>query len=95
MNLLKRCALATATIASFTANAQMPGPNRIGMKYGHVPLAKAVDDTIQAALTEKNGKGGVIALDKEGNISFGFNTEGMYRGYVKADGKPVVQVYRD
>ena len=27
--------------------------------------------------------GGLIALDKDGNISMDFNTPGMYRGYRK------------
>ena len=65
------------------------------MKYGKASLSDAVDQTIKTALDEKNGRGGVIALDKDGNIKFGFNTEGMYRGYVKSDGKAVINVYRD
>ena len=65
------------------------------MKYAKASLSDAVDQTIKTALDDKKGRGGVIALDKDGNIKFGFNTEGMYRGYVKADGKPVIQIYRD
>ena len=65
------------------------------MKYAKVSVSDAVDQTIKSALDDKNGRGGVIALDKDGNIKFGFNTEGMYRGYVKSDGKPVIQIYRD
>ena len=65
------------------------------MKYAKVSVSDAVDQTIKSALDDKNGRGGVIALDKDGNIKFGFNTEGMYRGYVKSDGKPVIKIYRD
>ncbi len=65
------------------------------MKYGKASVSDAVDQTIKTALDDKVGRGGVIALDKDGNIKFGFNTEGMYRGYIKSDGKPVVQIYRD
>jgi beta-aspartyl-peptidase (threonine type) len=65
------------------------------MKYARLPVADAVEQTIRTALDGKNGKGGVIALDARGNVKFGFNTEGMYRGYIKSDGKPVVQIYRD
>ena len=65
------------------------------MKYAGVSVAQAVDQTLKAALDDKNGRGGLIALDKDGTVKFGFNTEGMYRGYVKGDGKPVVQIYRD
>jgi beta-aspartyl-peptidase (threonine type) len=65
------------------------------MKYRGASVSDAVDETIRSALDAKHGKGGVIALDGKGTVKFGFNTEGMYRGYVKADGKPVVQIYRD
>lgn len=65
------------------------------MKYAKVSVSDAVDQTIKSALDDKNGRGGVIALHKDGNIKFGFNTEGMHCSYVKADGKAVVQIYRD
>jgi L-asparaginase / beta-aspartyl-peptidase len=65
------------------------------MKYLKLSVSEAVDQTIKSALDEKQGRGGVIALDAKGNFKFGFNTEGMYRGYIKSDGKPVTQVYRD
>ncbi|MBV5267057.1 MAG: isoaspartyl peptidase/L-asparaginase, partial [Burkholderiaceae bacterium] len=54
-----------------------------------------VDQTIQTELTLKKGRGGLIALDAKGNIKFGFNTEGMYRGYVKNNEAPVTMVYKD
>ncbi len=65
------------------------------MKYSKLSVSDAVDQTIQTELTDKNGRGGLIALDAKGNIKFGFNTEGMYRGYIQNDGKPVAMVYRD
>lgn len=65
------------------------------MKYAKVNLSDAVDQTIKSALDNKKGRGGVIALDKDGNVKFGFNTQGMYRGHIRADGKPVIQIYRD
>jgi len=40
------------------------------------------------------GSGGLIALDKDGVIEMEFNTEGMYRGYVRADGEPHTFLYR-
>jgi L-asparaginase / beta-aspartyl-peptidase len=65
------------------------------MKYAKVNVGQAVDDTIKSALDDKKGRGGVIALDKDGDVKFGFNTEGMYRGSIKADGKPIVLIYKD
>jgi beta-aspartyl-peptidase (threonine type) len=65
------------------------------MKYAKKSVSDAVDETIKSTLVDKEGRGGVIALDKDGNIKFGFNTEGMYRGYIRADAKPVVHIYKD
>jgi L-asparaginase / beta-aspartyl-peptidase len=36
----------------------------------------------------------MIAIDKNGNIALPFNTPGMYRGYVDANGKFVTEIYR-
>ena len=65
------------------------------MKYTGTKLSEAVDATIKAALSDKEGRGGVIALDREGTVKFGFNTEGMHRGYIKADGIPVTRSFAD
>jgi len=40
------------------------------------------------------GDGGLIALDKKGNMTMAFNTEGMYRGAITADGKIEVSIYK-
>lgn len=40
------------------------------------------------------GDGGLIALDRKGNIAMPFNTEGMYRGTITADGKIEIQIYK-
>lgn len=39
------------------------------------------------------GDGGLIALDKNGNVAMPFNTEGMYRGAITADGKIEIYIY--
>ena len=40
------------------------------------------------------GTGGMIAIDKSGNIALPFNTSGMYRGYVDPNGKFMTEIYR-
>lgn len=45
-------------------------------------------------LTRIKGDGGLIALDRRGNIAMPFNSEGMLRACVHADGRRVVKVYR-
>jgi beta-aspartyl-peptidase (threonine type) len=41
------------------------------------------------------GDGGLIALDKNGNMAMPFNTEGMYRGTVTKDGKIEILIYKN
>jgi beta-aspartyl-peptidase (threonine type) len=49
--------------------------------------------TVIAKVGKMGGDGGLIALDKKGNMAMSFNTEGMYRGAVTRDGKIEVEIY--
>lgn len=63
------------------------------MKYKNLPLAEAADQVIMIKLKNIGGTGGIIAVDKKGNIAMPFNTTGMFRGYVKADGEMKVAIF--
>lgn len=63
------------------------------MAYGGATVLEAADAVINKTLTNKGGTGGLIALDKDGNVAMPFNTPGMYRGYLKAGGERVVDFY--
>jgi beta-aspartyl-peptidase (threonine type) len=65
------------------------------MEYGKLSLKEAADKVVMDKLVKLGGEGGVIAIDKDGNIAMPFNSLGMYRGYVGADGKAVVEIYKD
>jgi beta-aspartyl-peptidase (threonine type) len=65
------------------------------MEYGKVSLQKAADELVMKRLPALGGDGGLIAVDKNGNIAMPFCTEGMYRGYVREDGKKVVKIYKE
>ncbi len=65
------------------------------MEYSAAPIQQAVDAVIHQKLQKAGGDGGVIAIDKFGNIGVSFNSEGMYRAYVDINGKPVVKIYKD
>ena len=65
------------------------------VEYRGVSIQEAVDTVIQKKLQNLGGDGGVVALDKNGNIGISFNSEGMYRAYIDENGKPVVQIYKD
>ena len=65
------------------------------MEYKSVSLEKAADEIINQKLKNAGGSGGVVALDKNGNIAMPHNTPGMYRGYIHPDGAPHVFIYKD
>jgi len=59
------------------------------------PLAEAADTVINDILVKAGGEGGVIAMDRDGNIVTPFNTEGMYRASINIDGEVTISIYRD
>ena len=63
------------------------------MRYLRQPLAKAARAVI-AKLADLQGDGGLIAVDRRGNIVMPFNSNGMYRACVTASGKRSVAIYR-
>ncbi len=63
------------------------------MEYRNMKVQEAVDLVIHRKLQDLGGDGGVIAIDKAGNIGIAFNSEGMYRAYINEVGKPVVEIY--
>ncbi len=57
-------------------------------------VAKAAADVL-AEVARLGGNGGVIVLDTDGNAALPFNSGGMYRGSIDADGKVVVAIYAE
>ncbi len=53
--------------------------------YKGLSLKEATELVINEKLKKINAEGGLIAIDKFGEISLPFNTKGMYRGYIKSD----------
>jgi beta-aspartyl-peptidase (threonine type) len=64
------------------------------LEYGGKPLREAAEGVL-AKVGRLGGTGGLIAIDRRGNFAMPFNTSGMYRGFIGADGHPRVQIYRD
>jgi len=56
-------------------------------------LARAGEAVINRVIPEAGGDGGAIALGADGSVAFPFNTPGMYRGWIGADGVPHVAIW--
>ncbi len=63
------------------------------MEYKEMPFQEAADFVINQKLKAEGGSGGIIGVDKYGNVAMPFNTSGMYRGYVKP-GEREVLIFR-
>lgn len=65
------------------------------MEYKNYSLEQAGNDVIMKQLPELGGDGGLIAVDNKGNIVMPFNTEGMYRGFIRETGIAEIEIYND
>jgi L-asparaginase / beta-aspartyl-peptidase len=63
--------------------------------YKGMRLEDAANFVVMEKLVEQKGNGGVIAVDKDGNIAMPFNTAGMFRGFVKSSGETAVMIFKD
>ena len=73
------------TLAAYDVSARM--------KYKKLSLEEATNEVIEN-LRKIGGEGGLIAVDALGNVAVPFNSDGMYRGFMTADGEISVEIYR-
>lgn len=64
------------------------------MAYKGFSLEEAVRVVVHEKLPPLDGDGGLIAIDRAGNIVLDFNCPGMYRGQVGADGVFHTAIFR-
>jgi beta-aspartyl-peptidase (threonine type) len=74
------------TVAAYDISARM--------EYAGQSLADAAEQVVMDLLPRYKGRGGLIAIDAQGNLALPFNTEGMYRGYAKVGVAPVTAIYK-
>jgi beta-aspartyl-peptidase (threonine type) len=90
----KTCAVSATGWGEFFIRLSVAHDISAMMEYGGFSLQAAADSVIHKKLPALGGDGGIIALDRLGNISMTFNTEGMYRGYITKKGEPKVLIYK-
>ena len=59
------------------------------------PLAEAAEQVINKDIPKLGGDGGAIALSADGSMAMPFNTDGMFRAWIGADGIAHVAIYSD
>lgn len=65
------------------------------MRYKQMNLQQACDEVLFKQLLPEGGEGGLIAIDKSGNCSLSFNTPGMYRGQMNAEGRIITGIFKE
>lgn len=64
------------------------------MEYKGLSLNEACQKVVMEKLVAIGGEGGLVAIDKQGNIEMPFNSSGMYRAMKKADGTLEIAIYK-
>jgi beta-aspartyl-peptidase (threonine type) len=64
------------------------------MRFGGRTLSAAVREVVQGELTQLQGEGGVVAIDRNGEISMEFNSEGMFRACRRSGEEARISIYR-
>jgi beta-aspartyl-peptidase (threonine type) len=64
------------------------------MEYKGLPLGEAAGYIVNEKLRSQKADGGLIAVDKEGNIAMPFNSNAMFRGYKTSDDRSLVAIFQ-
>ena len=65
------------------------------MEYKGMSLQDAAREVIQKKVPAIGGDGGIVAIDKDGNVAMEFNTAGMYRATMNSKGELVIKIYKE
>lgn len=91
----KTCGVSSTGWGEYFIRSQVAYDISAQMEYQQKSLKEATKDVIQNKLTKLGGTGGVVALDKNSNMSFEFNTAGMYRASMNDKGDLIIKIYND
>jgi beta-aspartyl-peptidase (threonine type) len=90
----KTCAISATGHGEFFIRYTVAHDISALMEYKDMSLETAANLVINEKLVEAGGTGGVIAVDKNGNISMAFNTNMMFRAYAKSTGEKKVGIFK-
>ncbi|SRX52525.1 isoaspartyl peptidase/L-asparaginase family protein [Aequorivita sp. CIP111184] len=65
------------------------------MEYKGMTLQEAASEVIQKKVPALGGDGGIVAIDKDGNVAMEFNTSGMYRATMNSKGELTIGIYKE
>ena len=89
------CAVSSTGWGEFFIRAMVAHDISALMEYKGLSLQEAAREVIQEKVPALGGDGGIVAIDNEGNVAMEFNTAGMYRAHMNADGELVIGIYKE
>ncbi|MFY8127571.1 MAG: isoaspartyl peptidase/L-asparaginase family protein [Chitinophagaceae bacterium] len=89
------CAISCTGWGEFFIRLSMAKAISDRMELKGMSLEEAAKELIHVKLPALGGDGGLIGIDKMGNITMQFCTPGMYRGFINKEGKMVIKIYKE
>lgn len=89
------CALSATGHGEFFIRNTVASRVCLLVEIGDLTLQEAADKVIMQQLVDMGGDGGIVAVDKEGNMALTFNSDGMYRGSVSSAKEATVAIYKN
>ena len=89
------CAVSSTGWGEYFIRAMVAHDISALMEYKGLTLKEAAQEVIQKKLPELGGDGGIVAVDKYGNMVAEFNTAGMYRATMNDKGELEIKIYKD
>jgi beta-aspartyl-peptidase (threonine type) len=89
------CAVSSTGWGEYFIRAMVAHDISAMMEYKGVTLEEAAAEVIQNKVPKLGGNGGIVAIDKDGNVTMEFNTAGMYRAHMNAEGELIIGIYSD
>ncbi|HUH28553.1 isoaspartyl peptidase/L-asparaginase [Gelidibacter sp.] len=89
------CAVSSTGWGEYFIRAMVAHDISALMDYKGLSLQEAAKEVIQKKVPDLGGDGGIIAVDKDGNMVMEYNTEGMYRASMDASGNLTIGIYKD
>lgn len=89
------CAVSSTGWGEYFIRAMVAHDISALMQYKGLSLKEAAQEVIQNKVPELGGDGGIIAVDKNGQMVAEFNTAGMYRATMNDKGELEIGIYKD
>jgi beta-aspartyl-peptidase (threonine type) len=91
----EQCAVSATGWGEFYIRAAAAHEICARVAYKGESIARAADTVVLQQIPALGGDGGVIAMDAQGHVAMPYNTAGMYRGSIDAEGRVEIAIYRD